>query len=320
MKKHDMITVHEQINIRNVTFISAWPGMGNVALGAVDYLRRMTGAKLFAEIDLGYLFSPDAIVVNNGVVELPELPKNFFYYLTDPPIIFFESDVQLSGIGAMNLLDKILGFISEFSIKKVYTGAAYSLPITHHAESELYGVVSKDKLKDYIKEYNIQIMNEGQISGMNGLILGYATKRKLESICLLATMPLYAVNLPNPKASKAIVSKLAQMLSLDVDMFEIDAAIEEMNKKMDALEENIKELFPGITSDEQQGDSPDKLPTDQPIEKDNIPSHVLDKIEKLFKEAQSDKKKAYMLKAELDRWNLYKLYEDRFLNLFKEKQ
>ena len=33
-----------------------------------------------------------------------------------------------------------------------------------------------------------------------------------------------------------------------------------------------------------------------------------------------DKAKAIVLKRELDRWDLYKLYEDRFLDLFKESQ
>ncbi|MBI4974838.1 MAG: hypothetical protein HZC19_03435 [Candidatus Omnitrophica bacterium] len=46
----------------------------------------------------------------------------------------------------------------------------------------------------------------------------------------------------------------------------------------------------------------------------------MEKIEKLFLEAKQDKKKASVLKRELDRWDLYKLYEDRFLDLFKENQ
>lgn len=320
MKNDDIIRIHEDIDIKNVSFLAAWPGMGNVALGAIDYMRRMSGAKLFAEIDLSYLFSSDMIVVNNGVIELPELPKNYFYYRKDPPIIFFESDIQLGGVSAMNMLEKILGFISGYKITRVYTGAAYSLPITHHNKPDVYGVASNSKIKNSLKKYGIKIMAEGQISGLNGLVLGYAAKRKLDSVCLLATMPLYAVNLPNPKASKEIVIKLSKMLSIDVDMKEIDAAIEEVDKKMDILAEGIKEFFPGAPPNEQQMLSDEQLPNKHARDEERIPSRVLARIEKLFKESQNDKKKAYLLKGELDRWNIYKLYEDRFLNLFKEKQ
>ncbi len=49
-----------------------------------------------------------------------------------------------------------------------------------------------------------------------------------------------------------------------------------------------------------------------------LPSSVKDKIEKLFAEATADLKKAHELKAELDKWNVYKDYEDRFLDLFRK--
>lgn len=319
MKNEKIIRVLHEIDLKNADFIAAWPGMGNVALGAVDYFRRMMSAKPFAEIDLSYLFSPDMIAVNNGLIELPELPKNYFYYTENPPIIFFESDIQLGGIGAMSLLNAILDFVSNYGVKRVFTGAAYSLPITHQANSELYGVVNTDSLKNYIEGLGVRPMAEGQISGLNGLLLGYALKRKMDTICLLATMPLYAVNLPNPKASKAIVEKLSQIFSVNVDMVEIDAAIVEMSSKMDVIAESIKDIFPGFMQGETQIEN--KVEEGRIInEEDKIPSHVLGRIEKLFHEAQKDKKKAYLLKAELDRWNLYKLYEDRFLNLFREKQ
>jgi len=37
---------------------------------------------------------------------------------------------------------------------------------------------------------------------------------------------------------------------------------------------------------------------------------------KLFEEAKKDLTRAHELKIELDKWNVYKEYEDRFLDLF----
>ena len=45
---------------------------------------------------------------------------------------------------------------------------------------------------------------------------------------------------------------------------------------------------------------------------------IFEKIENLFDEVKQDKSKAPLLKSELDRWNLYELYEDRFLDLFRD--
>jgi hypothetical protein len=55
----------------------------------------------------------------------------------------------------------------------------------------------------------------------------------------------------------------------------------------------------------------------QPDEEPQLGSEDQALIERLFKEASVDRAKAYELKRELDRLNAFKLYEDRFLDLFK---
>ncbi|MBN1577453.1 MAG: PAC2 family protein, partial [Chitinispirillaceae bacterium] len=65
----------EEINFTTApTVIAAWPGMGNVGLITVDYLRRKLDGKVFAEIDMSPFFIPDSIVVKDGIAQLPEIP------------------------------------------------------------------------------------------------------------------------------------------------------------------------------------------------------------------------------------------------------
>jgi hypothetical protein len=78
-------------------------------------------------------------------------------------------------------------------------------------------------------------------------------------------------------------------------------------ERMAQIEERIKEIFPLIEEEIE-------IPA---LGSEKIPNYVMEKIERLFRETQVNRKKAYLLKEELDRWNLYKLYEDRFLDLFK---
>ena len=78
---------------------------------------------------------------------------------------------------------------------------------------------------------------------------------------------------------------------------------------MSLIEDKVKDVF---IVDEEAGEG-------HPHET-NIPGYIMEKIEKLFSEATQDKAKASYLKKELDRWDLYKLYEDRFLDLFKNNQ
>ena len=51
-----------------------------------------------------------------------------------------------------------------------------------------------------------------------------------------------------------------------------------------------------------------------------LPVSVKEKIEKLFSQTGEDISKANELKSELDKWNVYKEYEDRFLDLFKKNK
>ena len=55
---------------------------------------------------------------------------------------------------------------------------------------------------------------------------------------------------------------------------------------------------------------------------DKVPEYVMARIERLFKELsqKKDKDRAMELKAELDKWGLYEIYEKRFLNLFKNRK
>jgi hypothetical protein len=50
----------------------------------------------------------------------------------------------------------------------------------------------------------------------------------------------------------------------------------------------------------------------------NLPVSVKERIDKLFEESRLDIAKAKELKVELDKWNVYKDYEDRFLDLFRK--
>ena len=152
-------------------------------------------------------------------------------------------------------------------------------------------------------------MEDGHIAGSNGLLIGLAGEKAIEAVCLLATMPQYAISLPNPKASGAIISALSSIIDFKIDMRGIEEYSKDMDAKMSVIEDKVKDV---LIMD-------NHLPRAQP-EPHKAPPYIIDKIEKLFREAVSDKAKGAVLKKELDRWDLYKHYEDRFLDLFRDTQ
>ena len=302
------IKLHRGINIVTPVMFAAWPGMGNVAINAVDYLRKKLGARLFAEIDTKGVYLPDAVIVDKGLARLPESPKNLFYYRKNPSVIFLEGQVQFSGEQALKLMNMVLDLAQKLKVKRVFTGAAFPVPLSYREPSNVYAASTSASLIEYFGGLGIRTLSAGQISGLNGLMLGVAQSRGIEASCLLATLPQYAVNFPNPRASSAIVEIICRILGVEIDMTEIEQIAMEMDSKMAAIEDKIREMFP-VSESEGAID----------LGSDKIPSYVMKKIEKLFQEAKKDREKATKLKEELDRWDLYKLYEDRFLDLFKER-
>ncbi|MCM8760963.1 MAG: PAC2 family protein [Candidatus Omnitrophica bacterium] len=303
------IKILKNIELANPVMIAGWPGMGTVALGVVDYLRRKLGATKFAEIELDPLATIDSVLVEDGVATIPPIPKNIFYYVRNPDIIILEGEAQLSGQAGLALLGKVLDVAERFKVRTIYTGAAFPMPISHREDPEVYGAVNRRDLLDVLQKFDIKAMEGGHISGMNGLILGLARQRNIDAVCLLATMPQYAISLPNPKASAAIIDVMQKMLSFVVSLEELYEYIKDMDEKMAVIEEKVKDV---LTIENEKEAQP---PADK-----KVPGYITDKIERLFKEAEKDKSKAIILKRELDRWDLYKIYEDRFLDLFKDSQ
>ncbi len=303
------IRIYKKIELNSPVMIAGWPGMGSVALGMVDYLRRKLKAVKFAEIKIDPMSVLDAVEIENGISKLPKPPSSAFYYSRNPDIVIFEGEVQLAGIEGLRLLNKVLDVAGELRVKRIYTGAAFPLPIGFKENPELYGVVNKENLRDIVIKNGIKLMEGGHISGLNGLLLGFAAKRNIEAMCLLATMPQYAISLPNPKASGAIIEILCGMLGIQIDLNELHDYVKDMEERMAMIEDKVKDVFTI------GGEAPESHPHEK-----KIPGYIMEKIEKLFIEAKNDKTKASTLKKELDRWDLYKLYEDRFLDLFKNNQ
>ena len=301
--------------LHDVTFstppvmLAAWPGMGNVGLIAMDYLRRHMNGALFAEMDMSPFFIPDSIIVKEGIAQLPEIPSSVFHYTTNPDTIIFESNAQVGGKDGITIIKTILDIARQYNVSRIFTAAALAQPMSYQAASDVLIACSSTSHLDSIRSYGVVPMPDGYIAGLNGLLLGVAASRGLDAACLLATMPSYAANMPYPKASLEVVKVFSKMFSLDLDLGEITSSASEMDQQLAAIEERIKQLFPAEKEQDEEMSQ---------IDEEKVPHYIMEKIEKLFKKAEKDRSAAQELKKELDKWNLFELYEDRFLDLFED--
>jgi hypothetical protein len=189
-------------------------------------------------------------------------------------------------------------------------------PIDHTQKPGVWFASTTPELNANLKKYNFNILSEGQISGMNGLFLGMAKKEGFKGFCLLGEIPFYTIQIENPKASQAVLGALAKILNIRIDFTGLIEQAQTMEGEINKLLDYLK-----LGSQGQSG--PIGEEEIERIKKalsqlTKLPVSVKDKIEKLFEQAKADITKANELKAELDKWNAYKEYEDRFLDLFRK--
>jgi hypothetical protein len=82
---------------------------------------------------------------------------------------------------------------------------------------------------------------QGNITGLNGLLLGVAKKRGLEAICVMGEIPIYihGFPIPYPKGSKAVLEVLSTVLGIEVQMDEINALVQQSDREIESVYERL---------------------------------------------------------------------------------
>jgi len=212
------IKFYKRPKLKNPYLICAWPGMGEVAFKAAQYLVDKLKAEEFAEIAPGDFFYLTGNVVQEGILSLPQLPYSKFYFWKNKTgkndLVIFISSAQPDLVQAQDYCKRIIGLAKLFKAKMIIGFAAMPQPIEHTQNPGVWFSATSRDLNNNLKKYNLNLLYDGQISGMNGLFLGVAKKEGFEGFCLLGEIPLYAVQIENPKASHALLTALSQILNI----------------------------------------------------------------------------------------------------------
>jgi uncharacterized protein len=296
--------------------VAVWPGMGQVAVSAGYYLMSKLGMRALAEVAARELFDVEQIEVKEGLIRPGRLPRNQFFIGKDPTgqrdIIVFIGESQ-PPLGKYSFCQKILDFARKSEVERVFTFAAMVTSMHPQREPRVFAAATNPEMLQSLNGHGLKVLEEGQINGLNGILLGAAVEAEMDGICLLGEMPHLFGGHPFPAAPLAILRKFSELGGFQLDLSELEAEVESMNERLGELLANAEQnLRNGGAEEEPEEFGAEaverKLPTKQERE-----------IEELFSQARADKAKAYELKQLLDRLNAFADYEDRFLDLFKSE-
>ena len=302
--------------------IAAWPGMGQVAVNAAVYLLSKQKMEVLAELDTGELFDVDHVVVVDGLIRPTRRPRSRLFVWKDPDerrdLIIFIGEAQ-PPLGRSVFCKQIIEFARQAGVERVLTFAAMATEMRPEDRSRVFAAATDAEILAELQTHDVETLKGGQISGLNGVLLGAAAEAGLRGACLLGEMPHVFAQLPFPKASLAVLEVFAAAAGAVIDLKELETQAAAVEAKLSQLLTRFEEASGTRLGTEEFANNEDEegsFPPPEPPQPRVSPADE-ERIESLFEEAEKDRAKAFELKGELDRLDIFDRYEDRFLDLFK---
>jgi uncharacterized protein (TIGR00162 family) len=225
--------------LKNALFIEGLPGIGNVGKVAIDFMIDEIKAVKVYEIT-SFSFPHSVFVNDKNLVELPTV-EIYYKKVKGRDLLLMSGDVQpIDEKGCYEFSNDVLDLmqkhyvtetitlggigLSEIPKKpKVYM-AGNSQKIASQYQKNLRGIVEKSL-------YGVV----GPIVGVSGLLVGLASQRKIDAVCLLSETyghPMYL----GIKGARELLRALEKKLSLKINLKKLEREIKEIEAEVKKTE------------------------------------------------------------------------------------
>lgn len=269
----------ESPSLNNPSLICGFPGTGFVGKVAIDYLIKQLSAVHLADIFSCFYSPQITIkqdgtseIVKNSIYyvkrenkkpksrknisrnyepmknteqkvdngDIPPVNKNIGQdndsYLSQMDLILLTGDSQPIVPGSEYVLtEKILDVVTKFNISNIYSLAAY-VTGTFTKSPRVFGTATNTSLVKTFRNHNVSSLDTGNITGMNGIIIGLGKMHGMDGLCLLGETSGYVID---ANASKKILETITHMLSITVNMDEINKRAKDTELLIKNLEQQM---------------------------------------------------------------------------------
>ena len=229
--------------LHNPILIEGLPGIGNVGKVAVDFLIDELKAKKLYEI-ISYTFPHSVFVNEDNLVELPVVEIFYRQLGKNRDILLLGGDIQpIDEISSYEFSEKILDLSQKFNVKEIITLGGIGLADIPK-KPKVYCTGSSKKI---IEKYKNEMVSNnlygvvGPIVGVSGLLLGLASRRKMDGISFLAETyghPMYL----GIQGAKEILRVLNKKLNLSINVDKLDKEIKDIESEILKKTEQLSEV------------------------------------------------------------------------------
>jgi predicted ATP-grasp superfamily ATP-dependent carboligase len=243
----DELRIDSHPTLERPVMIAAFRGWNDGGQGASlagAYLARAWAAREFAAIDPESFYDFQAtrptVSLVDGYTRQIDWPENQFLHAPLPgagrdAIIMLGVEPNLRW---RTFSDLVIGLATQFGVELVITLGSLLADVPHTRPSPVTGSATDP---DLIAQLGLQASRYEGPTGMVGVLHDACGRAGLKSASLWAAVPHYVSLTPSPRAAKALVERLADLLGADVDSAELDEAA-------DAYAQQVSEA---VASDEE---------------------------------------------------------------------
>ena len=232
---------NEGIEGTNITLVSGMAGICSVGRIAVDAMVGQFNAKLVASMYLDDL-PAQVIIDEKGRMSLPVVQVYLAKPATKQSVLLVTGDYQpSSNTGMFNFVDQLMNYLIEVNISLIISIGAYVLEHVPLDPKVFVSGTDDAVIANFlaIDKEMMRRMENGLISGANGIIPAWGPLLGLPGICLLAeTVPIVK---RDPKAAKLVIEVLSKHFEFPFDFTPLGKEI----KEMEAILADFKRGTPG---------------------------------------------------------------------------
>ena len=226
----DELRITERPDLERPVLIAAFRGWNDGGQGASlagAYLARAWAAVEFASIDPEGFYDFQAtrplVSLVDGVTRKIEWPENTFLHAPLPgggrdAIILLGIEPNLRW---RSFSDHVSGLAKELGVELVITLGSLLADVPHTRPAPVTGSANDPEL---IAKLGLQPSRYEGPTGIVGVLHDACMQAGIPSASLWAAVPHYVSLTPSPRAAKALVDRLSELLGADVDTAELNEA------------------------------------------------------------------------------------------------
>ena len=234
----DELQIDEHPRLERPVLIAAFRGWNDGGQGASlagAYLARAWAAQEFAHIDAENFYDFQAtrpmVSLVDGYTRKIEWPENTFLHAPLPGggrdaiiLLGVEPNLRWRSFSA-----HVSGLAKDLGVELVVTLGSLLADVPHTRPAPVTGSANDPEL---IERLGLQASRYEGPTGIVGVLHDACMQAGIPSASLWAAVPHYVSLTPSPRAAKALVDRLAELLEADVDTAELDEAADSYQQQV----------------------------------------------------------------------------------------